>query len=202
MWQSESAMSTKHFVIVCLLCLCSSTLASDEPNEFVVDCSTLRLGQYICPDPSIDQIDPDTQQFRGCSPGKDVPSEGEAEVFCRAADGIKCEGTSNSTFKRKMPCKWTNGYSLEIALLLSVFLGMFGLDRFYLGYPGIGLAKLCTLGFMFLGQLLDIILIAAQVVGPSDGSAYVIPYYGAGVTVIRSDNETYLLPQTDWHNIT
>lgn len=40
---------------------------------------------------------------------------------------------------------------------------MFGLDRFYLGYPGIGLAKLCTLGFMFLGQLLDIILIAAQV---------------------------------------
>lgn len=56
-----------------------------------------------------------------------------------------------------------NGYSLEIALLLSVFLGMFGLDRFYLGYPGIGLAKLCTLGFMFLGQLLDIILIAAQV---------------------------------------
>lgn len=56
-----------------------------------------------------------------------------------------------------------NGYSLEIALLLSVFLGMFGLDRFYLGYPGIGLAKLCTLGFMFLGQLLDIILIASQV---------------------------------------
>lgn len=58
---------------------------------------------------------------------------------------------------------YRNGYSLEIALLLSVFLGMFGLDRFYLGYPGIGLAKLCTLGFMFLGQLLDIILIAAQV---------------------------------------
>lgn len=56
-----------------------------------------------------------------------------------------------------------NGYSLEVTLLLSVFLGMFGLDRFYLGYPGIGLAKLCTLGFMFLGQLLDIILIAAQV---------------------------------------
>ncbi|XP_063533864.1 TM2 domain-containing protein CG10795 [Cydia strobilella] len=202
MWQSEPAMTTKHFILVCLLFFCSSTLASDEPKEFVVDCSTLRLGQYICPDPGIDQIDPDTQQFRGCSPGKDVPSEGEAEVLCRAADGIKCEGTSNSTFKRKMPCKWTNGYSLEIALLLSVFLGMFGLDRFYLGYPGIGLAKLCTLGFMFLGQLLDIILIAAQVVGPSDGSAYVIPYYGAGVTVIRSDNETYLLPQTDWHNIT
>ncbi|CAG9093736.1 unnamed protein product [Plutella xylostella] len=192
-------------VQICLMSFAAAVWGSDDAKVekvMPVDCSTLRLGQFICPDPSINQIDPDTQQFRGCMKGKDVPSEGEAEVQCIAADGIICTESNSSTFKRKMPCKWTNGYSLEIALLLSVFLGMFGLDRFYLGYPGIGLAKLCTLGFMFIGQLLDIILIAAQVVGPSDGSAFVIPYYGAGVTVIRSDNETYLLPQPDWHNIT
>lgn len=75
---------------------------------------------------------------------------------------------------------------------------MFGVDRFYLGYPGIGLLKLCTLGFMFLGQLIDIILIATQVVGPADGSAYVIPYFGAGISVIHSDNFTYRLPQDNW----
>ncbi|XP_034830327.1 TM2 domain-containing protein biscotti [Maniola hyperantus] len=193
------------FSLVCLLFFYTEVYASDEAKgdkNVVVDCSALRLGQYICPDPNKNQIDPDTQQFVGCTKGKSAPSEGEADVLCLAADGIICNQTNNSTFWRKMPCKWTNGYSLEIALLLSVFLGMFGLDRFYLGYPGIGLAKLCTLGFMFLGQLLDIILIAAQVVGPSDGSAYIIPYYGAGVTVVRSDNETYLLPQADWHNIT
>ncbi|XP_013143692.1 PREDICTED: TM2 domain-containing protein CG10795 [Papilio polytes] len=193
------------FVLFLLFCYYTETCGSDEAKGdkvVTVDCSTLRLGQYICPDPSIDQIDTETQQYKGCTKGKTVPSEGEADVQCIAADGIICTETNNSTFTRKMPCKWTNGYSLEIALLLSVFLGMFGLDRFYLGYPGIGLAKLCTLGFMFLGQLLDIILIAAQVVGPSDGSAFVIPYYGAGVTVIRSDNETYLLPQADWNNIT
>lgn len=200
-------MKLEHLLILSL-CFISNFLfgcASDEAKVeklFTVDCSTLRLGQYICPDPSINHIDPETQQFKGCTKGKDVPEDGEAEVQCVAADGIICNETNNSTFKRKMPCKWTNGYSLEIALLLSVFLGMFGLDRFYLGYPGIGLAKLCTLGFMFLGQLLDIILIAAQVVGPADGSAFVIPYFGAGVKVIRSDNETYLLPQADWHNIT
>ncbi|XP_059047001.1 TM2 domain-containing protein CG10795 [Achroia grisella] len=195
-----------YFAILLLTIVDSFVKCSDESKSDSlveeVDCNTLRLGQYICPDPSIDQIDPNTQQYRDCMKGDVIPSEGEALVQCIAADGIICQDTKSSTFKKKLPCKWTNGYSLEIALLLSVFLGMFGLDRFYLGYPGIGLAKLCTLGFMFLGQLLDIILIAAQVVGPSDGSAYVIPYYGAGVTVISSCNETYLLPQADWHNIT
>lgn len=93
---------------------------------------------------------------------------------------------------------YRNGYHLDTTLLLSVFLGMFGVDRFYLGYPGIGLLKFCTLGGMFLGQLIDIVLIALQVVGPADGSAYVIPYYGAGIHIVRSDNTTYRLPRDDW----
>lgn len=92
----------------------------------------------------------------------------------------------------------SNGYHFDTALLLSVFLGMFGVDRFYLGYPAIGLMKFCTLGFMFVGQLVDVILIATQAVGPADGSAYVIPYYGPGIDVIRSDNWTYRRPQLDW----
>lgn len=75
---------------------------------------------------------------------------------------------------------------------------MFGIDRFYLGYPAIGLAKFCTLGFMFLGQLADIILISMQYVTPADGSAYVIPYYGPSVEVIKSDNFTYRLKQDNW----
>lgn len=75
---------------------------------------------------------------------------------------------------------------------------MFGADRFYLGYPALGLLKLCTLGFLFLGQFCDVILIATQIVGPADGSHYVLPYYGAGVTIVRSDNFTYKVPQYDW----
>lgn len=91
-----------------------------------------------------------------------------------------------------------NGYHFDTALLLSIFLGMFGIDRFYLGYPAIGLLKFCTFGFMFLGQLVDVILIATQMVGPADGSAYIIPYFGPVLSVIRSDNTTYRRPQSDW----
>ncbi|XP_014245099.1 TM2 domain-containing protein CG10795 [Cimex lectularius] len=182
--------------MICLLTVALLVVASARPvtsqQTYTVECSTLRMGQYICPDPDYDLIDPKTQQPRGCT------TENKAKVTCRAADGINCNETNNSTFKKDIPCKWTNGHSFETALLLSIFLGMFGVDRFYLGYPAIGLLKFCTLGFMFLGQLVDVILIATQVVGPADGSHYIIPYYGSNINIIKSDNWTYRLPQSDW----
>lgn len=92
-----------------------------------------------------------------------------------------------------------NGKHFDVALILSIFLGMFGIDRFYLGYYGIGCFKLFTLGFMFLGQLVDVILIATQIVGPADGSKYIIPFYGPKLTIIRSDNFTYRVPQ--WYDV-
>ena len=82
--------------------------------------------------------------------------------------------------------------------MLSIFLGMFGADRFYLGHPAIGLLKFSTLGFFFLGHLLDIVLIASQVVGPADGSHYVISYFGAGLSIITGNEETAKKVQSDW----
>ena len=96
------------------------------------------------------------------------------------SDGIVCSGSCNNTFIKEVECKWTNNYHFDTALLLSVFLGMFGADRFYLGYPALGLLKFSTLGFFFIGHLVDIILIATQTLEPADGSHYVINYFGAG----------------------
>lgn len=55
------------------------------------------------------------------------------------------------------------------ALLLSVFLGGLGVDRFYLGHIGLGIAKLVTFGGCGIWWLIDVILIATGSVKDAQG---------------------------------
>jgi TM2 domain-containing membrane protein YozV len=54
-------------------------------------------------------------------------------------------------------------------LLLSFFLGGFGVDRFYLGQTGLGVAKLLTVGGCGVWALVDLILIAMRKVNDNEG---------------------------------
>jgi hypothetical protein len=63
--------------------------------------------------------------------------------------------------------------SYTTALLFSILLGGLGIDRFYLGYTGIGVAKLLTLGGCGIWSLVDLILIATRKVPDVHGKPLV-----------------------------
>lgn len=49
-----------------------------------------------------------------------------------------------------------------LALLMSIFFGTLGVDRFIMGHVGLGILKLITFGGMGIWSLIDIILIAMK----------------------------------------
>ncbi len=88
---------------------------------------------------------------RSC--GKEIKDEAEVCVNCGVKTVRPSEGQK----------EWI------VALLLSVFLGHLGIDRFYLGYIGLGILKLITFGGCGIWWLIDLILIAADQLKSADG---------------------------------
>ena len=62
--------------------------------------------------------------------------------------------------------------SKTTALILSVLVGGLGIDRFYLGYTGMGVLKLLTAGCFGILWIIDIINIATGKLLPADGTKY------------------------------
>lgn len=65
----------------------------------------------------------------------------------------------------------TNGEpkSWLVAVLLSFFLGTLGVDRFYLGYTGLGIVKLITCGGLGVWWLIDFVLILVNSLPDANG---------------------------------
>mmetsp|Transcript_23208 Transcript_23208/g.60721 ORF Transcript_23208/g.60721 Transcript_23208/m.60721 type:complete len:215 (+) Transcript_23208:29-673(+) len=170
------------------------------PAHAIVSCTDLFSGQTCC---TAVRVDEQTQTAVGCQENRSVATrcyarEGvvcvlpEGDVLAStavdptAADDTTelCDGvyynTSDAIGSKAHPCAYINPdalYNFWVAVSLSVFLGPFGADRFYLGYYGLGLVKLTTGGLLCLGWFVDVVLIALQIVHPADGTDYYMGYY-------------------------
>lgn len=192
----------------------SSTNLTQQPplmkeTDLQPSCSNLFSSYICCADP---EIDLETQQPFECDDSRTV------QVPCFVLNGVRCDGKTHLSFSDSLndtlvkcgdrfynledrvwnetrTCYYLgdNPKSFYVALSLSVFFGMLGIDRFYLGYPALGLVKMCTGGMFLTWWLLDIILIVTHVLGPADGSSYLVEYYGPRMenTMVGLNNNYY-----------
>lgn len=135
---------------------------NNRPETFTVNmtcqfCWQLPPSDYVCSNPS------------NC---KTVSCPRERySANCTVRNHIHCLG--NRTFSKMLYCNWTGGYKWSTALALSITLGGFGADRFYLGQWREGLGKLFSFGGLGIWTLIDVLLIGVGYVGPADGSLYI-----------------------------
>ena len=115
----------------------------------------------------------------------ECPNSGKYTYQCTPY--VECEG--EKVVNKTLECYPTKGKSVGTALCLSIFLGFLGADRFYLGYPTIGVFKLLTGGFFGLGWYLDIFLIALRIVTPARGGNYA--FKEGGNFLVRLPDKLY-----------
>lgn len=92
-------------------------------------------------------------------------------TVCTVHQSVLCKG--RRVFFKNVRCNWSSGYSWWKAMLLSVTLGGFGADRFYLGMWKSAIGKLFSFGGLGVWTLIDAVLIGIGYVGPADGSLYI-----------------------------
>jgi hypothetical protein len=116
---------------------------------------------------------------RNC--GKAVNDRAEICLSCGARPkngNAFCNNCGNQTDPKAVFCVHCGVKLGEVAgqkdwltaLLLSIFLGNLGVDRFYLGYIGLGILKLITFGGCSIWWLIDLIFIATNKLKDAEGN--------------------------------
>lgn len=61
---NKTMSSVINYAIVSILII---QIGNCADTTYEIDCNNLRMGQYICPHPDYELIDPKTQQPKGCT---------------------------------------------------------------------------------------------------------------------------------------
>ncbi|CAD6186384.1 unnamed protein product [Caenorhabditis auriculariae] len=93
------------------------------------------------------------------------------KTLCRVHSNVICIGVRN--FHKKIRCNWSSGHSWSRTMFLSVVVGGFGADRFYLGLWKSAIGKLFSFGGLGVWTIIDVVLIAVGYIKPADGSMYI-----------------------------
>ena len=98
-------------------------------------------------------------------------------AFCSKCGTPISDNSQGPTQSAKPVINTQGGRSWFVALLLSIFLGWAGIDRFYLGLIPSGVVKLCTGGGCGIWWLIDIICICTNSLKDVDGKVLVRDEY-------------------------
>ncbi|XP_003387108.1 PREDICTED: TM2 domain-containing protein almondex-like [Amphimedon queenslandica] len=90
---------------------------------------------------------------------------------CTALDTEYC--IPPRAFQKRLPCNYSTGKKWGVAFILSVTLGGFGADRFYLEQYGSAVGKLLSFGGLGVWSIIDVILVATGYLTPANGSAFI-----------------------------
>lgn len=155
----------------------STTASSIRRGESLVQCSGEREGiqrEFTCSycyltDPRGHRC---STRDLGCrSVGSPTSHHHWYVANCTSGPSTLCLG--KQVFSKRVECNWTEGYSWRTAMVLSITLGGFGADRFYLGHWQEGIGKLFSFGGLGVWTLVDVVLVAIGYIGPADGSLYI-----------------------------
>jgi len=98
------------------------------------------------------------------------------EVYCRTCGSVihkEAEICPKCGVRQTRAGGESGGNEWLVTLLLCIFMGYFGVHRFYTGSIGIGVVQLCTLGGCGIWWMLDLILIVTGAYKDGDGKPLV-----------------------------